>query len=164
MSQSFDFRELDFLTVGTLGPRGQREFFLQARSEGRLVSLKIEKQQVAALAEYLDRVLRELPEPEGEISDPPPDLDLREPVVAEWTVASLAIAYAQELDRLVVVAESFVDEEDDDPFQARFFLQRNEVTGLIGRARTIVAAGRPPCLYCGQPLETRNGDWCPCRN
>ena len=164
MSQSFDFRELDFLTVGTLGPRGQREFFLQARSEGRLVSLKVEKQQVAALAEYLDRVLRELPEPEGEISDPPPDLDLREPVVAEWTVASLAIAYAQELDRLVVVAESFVDEEDDEPFQARFFLQRNEVTGLIGRARTIVAAGRPPCLYCGQPLETRNGDWCPCRN
>ena len=164
MSQSFDFRELDFLTVGTLGPRGQREFFLQARSEGRLVSLKIEKQQVAALAEYLDRVLRELPEPEGEISDPPPDLDLREPVVAEWTVASLAIAYAQELDRLVVVAESFVDEEDDEPFQARFFLQRSEVTGLIGRARTVVAAGRPPCQYCGQPLETRNGDWCPCRN
>ena len=164
MSQSFDFRELDFLTVGTLGPKGQREFFLQARSEGRLVSLKVEKQQVAALAEYLDRVLSELPEPEGEISDPPPDLDLREPVVAEWTVASLAIAYAQEFDRLVVVAESFVDEEDDEPFQARFFLQRNEVTGLIGRARTIVAAGRPPCLYCGQPLETRNGDWCPCRN
>ena len=162
MSQSFDFQELDFLTVGTLGPRGQREFYLQARSEGRLVSLKVEKQQVAALAEYLDRVLNELPE--GEIGDPPPDLDLREPVVAEWTVASLAIAYAQELDRLVVVAESFVEHEDDEPFQARFFLQRSDVAGLIGRARTIVAAGRPPCPYCAQPLETRNGDWCPCRN
>ena len=162
MSQSFDFRELDFLTVGTLGPRGQREFFLQARSEGQLVSLKVEKQQVAALAEYLDRVLRELPE--GEIGDPPSDLDLREPVVAEWTVASLAIAYAQELDRLVVVAESFVEDEDDEPFQARFFLQRADVAGLIGRARSVVAAGRPPCQYCGQPLETRNGDWCPCRN
>ncbi len=164
MSQSFDFRELDFLTVGTLGPRGQREFFLQARSEGRLVSLKVEKQQVAALAEYLDRVLKELPEAAGEIGDPPQDLDLREPVVVEWTVASLAIAYAQELDRLVVVAESFVDDEDQEPFQARFFLQRGEVAGLVGRARTVVAAGRPPCLYCGQPLEARNGDWCPCRN
>ena len=153
MSQSFDFRELDFLTVGTLGPRGQREFFLQARSEGRLVSLKVEKQQVAALAEYLDRVLKELPEAVGEIGDPPRDLDLREPVLAEWTVASL-----------VVVAESFVDDEDQEPFQARFFLQRREVAGLVGRARTLVAAGRPPCPYCGQPLETRNGDWCPCRN
>lgn len=162
MSQSFDFLELDFLTVGTLGPRGQREFFLQARSEGRLLSLKVEKQQVAALAEYLDRVLKELPE--GETGEPPSDLDLREPVVVEWTVASLAIAYAQELDRIVVVAESFVENEDDEPFQARFFLQRGDVSGLIGRARTVVAAGRPPCLYCGQPLETRNGDWCPCRN
>lgn len=164
MSQSFDFPELDFLTVGTLGPRGQREFFLQARSEGRLVSLKIEKQQVAALAEYLDRVLREIPYPIGESGDPPTDLDLREPVVVQWSVASLAIAYTQELDRLVVVAESFVEDEDEEPFQARFFLQRNHVTGLIGRARTVVAAGRPPCRYCSQPLEPRNGDWCPCQN
>ena len=162
MSRSFDFQELEFLTVGTLGHKGRREFFLQARSEGQLVSLKVEKQQVAALAEYLDRVLRELPD--GEIGDPPSDLDLREPVVTEWTVASLAIAYASELDRLVVVAESFVEEEDDEPFQARFFLQRADVAGLIDRARSAVAAGRPPCQYCGQPLEARNGDWCPCRN
>lgn len=164
MSQSFNFSELDFLTVGTLGPRGQREFFLQARSEGQLVSLKVEKQQVAALAEYLDRVLKEIPYPIGEAAEPPADLDLREPVVAQWSVASLAIAYTQELDRLVVVAESFVEHEDDEPFQARFFLQRSHVTGLIGRARTVVAAGRPPCVYCGQPLEARNGDWCPCQN
>ncbi len=60
MTESFDFRELEFLTVGTLGPKGQREFFLQARGEGQLVSLKIEKQQVAALADYLDRVLEDL--------------------------------------------------------------------------------------------------------
>ena len=169
MSQSFDFREPDFLTVGTLGPKGQREFFLQARSEGQLVSLKVEKQQVAALAEYLDRVLNELPKQSGlahesEAATPPKDLELREPVIAQWTAASLAIAYTQELDQLVVVAESFVDDEDEEPFQARFFLEREDVVGLIGRARTIVAAGRPPCLYCGQPLESRNGGWCACQN
>lgn len=166
MSQSFDFREPEFLTVGTLGPKGQREFFLQSRSEGQLVSLKVEKQQVAALAEYLDRILTELPAEATLLgdTDEPKDLDLREPVVAQWAVASLAIAYTSELDRLVVVAESFVDDEDDEPFQARFFLCRDDVVGLIGRARAIVAAGRPPCNFCGQPLEPRNGGWCACQN
>ena len=56
MSSSFDFDEIDFLTVGTLGPKGQRVFYLQCRASGELGSFKLEKQQVAALAEYLDRI------------------------------------------------------------------------------------------------------------
>jgi uncharacterized repeat protein (TIGR03847 family) len=167
MSESFDFDDLDFLTVGTLGPKGQREFYLQARSEGQLVSFKIEKQQVAALADYLDRVLDDLPE--GDIGAPPDDLDLREPVVAAFTVGSLGIAYAQDIDRLIVMAEAAPegDEDDNEPrdlAHARFSLSRAQVFGLIERARGLVAAGRPPCTYCGRPLESRNRDWCPCQN
>lgn len=166
MSESYDFRELEFLTVGTLGPKGQREFFLQARAEGELVSLKLEKQQVAALADYLDQVLKDLPDPTG-IDDPvAPDLGLREPVVAAFTVGSLGIAYAAEIDRLIVMAEAIPDddEDDDDVPHARFSVSRSQVAGLIERARELVAAGRPPCPYCGRPLETRNRDWCPCQN
>ena len=43
-------------------------------------------------------------------------------------------------------------------------LSREQVFGLIERARDLVAAGRPPCAYCGRPLEPRNRDWCPCLN
>ncbi len=165
MSESFDFREPDFLTVGTLGPKGQREFFLQARAEGQLVSLKVEKQQVAALADYLDQVLDDLPD-----ADPgllPDDLDLREPVVAAFTVGSLGIAYAQDIDRLIVMAEAAPESDDDDiddVAHARFSLSRAQVFGLIERARDLVAAGRPPCVFCGRPLESRNREWCPCHN
>lgn len=162
MSESFDFRDLEFLTVGTLGPKGQREFFLQARGEGRLVSLKLEKQQVAALADYLDRVLAELPD--AELGELPTDLGLREPVVAAWTVGSLGIAYAQDLDQVILMAEAIDDDEDDEAPQARFSLNREQVAGLIDRARELVAAGRPPCPYCGRPLEPRNREWCPCHN
>ena len=95
MTESFDFRDPEFFTVGTLGPRGQRVFYLQARAEGQLVSLKLEKQQVSALADYLDRVLTQLPDDAVEPDDS--DLGLREPVVAAWTVGSLAIAYAEEV-------------------------------------------------------------------
>lgn len=166
---SYDFHETDFLTVGTLGPRGQRTFFLQGRGpshdgEPRLVSLRLEKQQVAALADYLDRVLDDLPE--GDLGAPPEDLGLREPVVAEFTVAALGVAYAPEDDRLIVVAEEMLgdDEDEVEPDHVRWSLRREQVLGLVARAREVVAAGRPPCEFCGRPLEPESGEWCPCAN
>ncbi len=164
-AESFHFEVLEFMTVGTLGPRGQRVFYLQCRGEGRFVSLKIEKQQVSALADYLERALEELPRPE--LSSLPDDMSLREPVVPEWTIGSMGVAYTEEADRLIIIAEELTDTDDDDgpePARARFTLSREQVAGLVGRSREIVAAGRPPCQYCGRPLETSNGDWCPCHN
>lgn len=167
---SYDFADTEFLTVGTLGPTGERVFYLQGRGdyeggEPRLVSLRLEKQQVAALADYLDRVLEDLPE--GEVGPPPDDLSLREPVVAEFTVAALGVAYSRDDDRLIVVAEEMLDDDsddDDEPDHVRWSLRREQVTGLVERARHVVAAGRPPCPFCGRPLEPQNDDWCACAN
>jgi uncharacterized repeat protein (TIGR03847 family) len=165
MNESFAFTEVEFLTVGTLGPRGERVFYLQVRGDGQLVSLRLEKQQVATLADYLERMLEDLPE--VSLGPLPADLTLREPVVAAWTVGQMGVAYAPDDDRLIVIAEEIGpdDEEfDDEPASARFVLRREQVIGLIDRARDVVSAGRPPCAYCGQPLQPRNGDWCPCHN
>lgn len=164
-SGSFDFDAVDVFTVGTLGPKGERVFYVQSWAEGQLVSLRLEKQQVAALAEYLGRVLDELPDAEDE-GDYPSDLDLREPVIAAWTVGSLGVAYRGHDDRLIVLAEELVDEDDEtiEPESARFALTRAQVLALIERARRIVASGREPCPYCGQPLDPANESWCPCSN
>ena len=162
MSESFHFEVVDMLTVGTLGPKGQRVFYLQCLAEGELVSLKFEKRQAAALAEYLDRVLRELPE--AEEPDPPDDLDMREPVVEAWTIGSMGIAYDQEDGRVILVAEELVEDPDTEGASARFTLSRPQVRALISRARSVVAAGRPPCPYCLRPLDPSNADWCPCHN
>ena len=162
MSESFYFESVERITVGTLGPKGQRTFYLQCRAEDSLVSLKMEKQQAAALGEYLDRMLRELPS--GDAADPPRDLDLREPVIESWTIGALGIAYDRRGDRVIVVAEELVADEDADAAEARFMLTRPQVVALVARARTVVAAGRPPCPYCMRPLEPVNGDWCPCHN
>ena len=162
MSESFHFEAVEMLTVGTLGPKGQRVFYLQCLAEGELVSLKFEKRQASALAEYLDRVLGELPS--GDEGDPPDDLDMREPVVEAWTIGALGIAYDQHEDRVILVAEELVEDEDTAGASARFGLTRPQVTALVDRARTVVAAGRPPCPFCLRPLEPSNGDWCPCHN
>ncbi len=162
MSESFHFEAVEMLTVGTLGPKGQRVFYLQCLAEGELVSLKFEKQQAAALAEYLDRILGQLPEAAG--GEPPADLDMREPVVEAWTIGSLGIAYDEQADRVILVAEELVEDEDTAGASARFTLSRAQVSALVARARAVVASGRPPCPYCLRPLEPSNGDWCPCHN
>lgn len=162
MSESFHFEAVDILTVGTLGPKGERVFYLQCRAEGELVSLKFEKRQAAALAEYLERVLGELPE--AEEADPPDDLDMREPVVEAWTIGALGIAYDQEEGRVILVAEELVEDDDDTGASARFTLTRPQVRALVTRTRAVVAAGRPPCPFCLRPLEPSNRDWCPCHN
>lgn len=164
MSESYSFDEVEFFTVGTLGPRGERVFYLQGRGDGELVSLKLEKQQVAALADYLDQVLEDLPDTaHGPLPD---DLSLREPVMSAWTVGALGVGYASEEDQLVLLAEERLDDDLDDvePAHARFVLSREQVIGLIDRARDVVAAGRPPCPYCGSPLHPRHGGWCACSN
>ena len=43
--------------AGTVGPPGQRTFFLQARTGPRVTSVALEKQQVLVLAERIDELL-----------------------------------------------------------------------------------------------------------
>jgi len=164
MTESFHFDDLEFFTAGTLGPPGERTFFLQGRSRGETVSLKLEKQQVATLADYLEQVLAELPNQDA--GQPPHDLTLREPVVPAWTVGAMGVAYDAAAGTVIVIAEPIGSDEVDDtePPQARFALRREQVTALIDRVRDVVAAGREPCPLCGSPLQPRNGGWCACSN
>ena len=168
LSESFHFEAVDMLTVGTLGPKGERVFYLQCLAGDELVSLKFEKRQAAALAEYLDRVLAEMGEA-GEQDPPgdagaPEDLDMREPVVEAWTIGTMGLAYDAEVGRVILVAEELLEDEDAVAASARFTLTRPQVEALVGRARAVVAAGRPPCPFCLRPLEPSNRDWCPCHN
>ena len=61
MSSSFRFDEPEVFTAGALGQPGDRTFFFQVTEAGQVVSLKCEKQQVAALATYLAELLADLP-------------------------------------------------------------------------------------------------------
>ena len=148
MSESFDITDVDHLTAGTVGAPGKRVFYLQAASGGHVVSLRLEKAQVAALAAYLAAMLADLPPPE----DLPDDMALIEPVVAEWVVGSLGVSYDEEADRVVLLAEELV-EEDDTGASARIVATRAQIAALSAHGAELVAAGRPPCALCGQPLD-----------
>lgn len=168
MSHSFDLNDVDRITVGTVGPAGQRVFYIQARQGGELVTLKLEKSQVGALARYLGEMLQDLPRPEHLPEEL--DLELEEPVVAEWVVGSLGVSYDENLDRLLLVAEevSIPGADDADPAlvelgEARFVVTREQVAALAIRGTQLVSAGRPPCPLCGYPLDPK-GHACPRTN
>ncbi len=147
MSTSFEI-DVDHLTTGTVGPPGQRVFYLQARQGNRVVSLRLEKTQVAALCRYLAEMLADLPGAEPE----PANMDLVEPVVPEWVVGSLGVTYDEDTDRVLLVAEELV-EEGEEPAHARIRATRAQVAALTRHGSEVVAAGRPPCPLCGAPLD-----------
>lgn len=158
MSASFDLPHVERFTAGTVGEPGARVFYLQAVSGPQVVTLRLEKAQVAAMAQYLAEMLVDLPTPSP--AEMPTDLELVEPVVAEWVVGQIGVVFDSERDRLVLQTEEVadVDEEgerlpDPDAGMVRIALTRGQVAGFVVRAATLVAAGRPPCPLCGRPLD-----------
>jgi len=158
MSPALDLGDLDRFTVGTQGPVGKRVFLVQCRSGDNLITLKAEKQQVAVLAEYLGRVLRDLERPEN-LNE---DLDLEEPSEPHWVIGTLGVSYDEDLDRIVLVAEELVG-EDEEGDMARFSVTRAQAAAFAIRATSLVEAGRPPCPLCGLPLDP-SGHRCPRTN
>lgn len=165
MGNSYELDDVNRFTAGTVGPRGQRVFYLQAVAGHEVVSLRLEKQQVIALADYLATVLDDLPE-DTEPEDA--DMDLVEPVVADWVVGNIGVAYAESDDRIVLWADELLDTDDPDHTDeeqgtARFRVRRPLIAAFIRQARELAAAGRPPCPYCGRPLDGTD-NWCSCHN
>ena len=154
-----------------MGPPGQRVFYLQARESGVLLTLKVEKEQVGALAEYVAGLLAKLPAGTTRTAPVARDLALLEPFAPVWPVRSLAVGYDQARDRVVVVAEELrendegeseeepsPESESDQPAgaeraSARVALSRAQAAAFVERARALVKAGRPPCPICSRPMN-----------
>jgi uncharacterized repeat protein (TIGR03847 family) len=171
---SFDIPTPEVFTAGTVGPPGQRVFYLQVRDEDLVVTLRCEKQQVAALAEYFAGLLDDLePTPLVGVTS---DLRLVEPVQELWTIGPIGVAYDEPGDRIVVVLEELVPTEpgDDEPISdedddresgetVKVGLNRAQVSAFVPHARELVTSGRPPCRFCGLPLDP-DGHACPRMN
>jgi uncharacterized repeat protein (TIGR03847 family) len=174
--QVYAFEPPERFVAGTVGPPGERVFYLQARGGGRLVSVVLEKVQVALLAEKLDELLGEahrrfgvaLPEVEPDTPDNEP---LESPVDEEFRVGTLGLAFDVDTSTVVIEAiaagETEEDEETEDETsdldRLRVRLTPAATREFIARARRVVAAGRPPCPLCGQPLDPQ-GHLCPRHN
>jgi uncharacterized repeat protein (TIGR03847 family) len=122
-AQVFEYDPPDRFVAGTVGEPGQRTFYLQASGGGRVTSVALEKQQVAALAERVDEILDEVLRRSGGVGAPavaPTALQdrapLDNPVVEDFRVGTLALVWDGDAGVLVIEAHATVlveDSEDD---------------------------------------------------
>ncbi|WP_433423229.1 DUF3090 domain-containing protein [Microtetraspora malaysiensis] len=168
----FDYDPPDRFVAGAVGQPGARAFFLQARGQGRITTVALEKFQVAVLADRLDELLDEVlrrtggraPVPASapvELADDAP-LDL--PIDEDFRVGTMALAWDPETSQVIIEAQEATAAEEEDellepdelelePAVLRVRISPAAARAFSRRALDLVAAGRPPCPLCGQPLE-----------
>jgi uncharacterized repeat protein (TIGR03847 family) len=146
-----ELSKADFITIDTIGPPGQRTFYLQAAQEDTLITLIIEKEHAAAISVAITSVLERL----EEVVDPPElaDLDLVQPVQPLFRVGKLELGYDQTRDMLVVRAEELASEEQEYVAQVHIWATRAQMAALARKAVIAVASGRPTCPLCGEPIK-----------
>jgi uncharacterized repeat protein (TIGR03847 family) len=170
------FRQPDRFVAGTVGEPGDRSFYLQASENVRQVSVALEKQQVAVLAERVGSLLDEVARQFGaEVPDAAPDdlVDtepLTVPLDEEFRVGTMGLGWDSDSQAVVIellaVTEDEVDESvvlgdaEEGPDALRVFLTPGAARAFAHRAERVVDAGRKPCPLCTQPLDPA-GHVCP---
>jgi len=176
-----EFDQPDRFVAGTVGPPGQRTFFLQARAGQRLTSVSLEKQQVSTLADRINDLLDDFAG--GEASDAVAETvediaPLDTPIEDEFRVGTMSIGW--DAERSVVILECHDGQEEvevDDEGEAmlepehpgeletvlRVVIEPAQARAFARRCAKVVTAGRPPCPFCGGPLDS-TGHVCPRAN
>ncbi len=165
----YTFDGPDRFVAGTVGEPGGRTFFLQARKGGDVVSVALEKTQVAVLAQQLDALLDILADrgidsvPVAADPDQVDTAPLGEPLVEAFRVGAMTLAWDGEHDRVVIEAAAIPEEGEaspddteegpDGPDLVRIRIDGPTARAFVDRATRVVAAGRPLCPRCGEPLD-----------
>ncbi len=156
-----ELKPVDFITIGTIGPKGQRIFHLQAGRERQLVTFVIEKEQAWALAEAIAELVDKIDQQEAiqtNVELASLDMELREPIQPFFRVAQMGLAWDEELHMVILVATEMVvplnseDERDDDldleleldnAGEVRMWATLKQMRALSLHATDTVEQGRP---------------------
>ncbi len=167
-----EFAWPDRLVVGTVGRPGAREFYLQARTKARIVTVALEKEQSALLAQKIDEVLDELKSTDGNpfrVPDSTPvelvDNDpLEQPLDTQFRTGAMGLGWDPTTAQIVIEAFPIDDadtgdetDDDDDATEPPEMLSVRIPVGtaraFAQRTKEIVGAGRPICPMCGTPMD-----------
>ena len=167
-----EFAWPDRVVVGTIGLPGARTFYLQVRAGTQIVSIALEKQQSAQLAEKIDEILDQLITVEGNPFSVPTstpielvDNDQLEAVQEQFRTGAISLGWDPTTAQVVIEAYPITDVDADDNDESldedgadepEMLLVRMPVgtaRAFAKRTREIVGAGRPACPLCGYPID-----------
>ena len=173
MTDAIEFDPVDAIGAGAFGRPGARTFVIQARKGEAMLSVLVEKEQVALLAaeaeQFLDRIAEEHPE---------------EPAALE-TVTAAGVEEDEPLFRARLIGIGFDPErslvllelreqaaedeeappaiEDSEGHIARLYATRAQIRAMLANGIVAVSAGRPKCPLCDFPMDP-DGHICPRMN
>ncbi|MGH2615103.1 MAG: DUF3090 family protein, partial [Thermomicrobiales bacterium] len=111
----------------------------------------MEKQQVQALGMALEQLLERLPDVGPVLPEAPGLAEFDRETRKQFRVGRMELGYDDSEDRIVVVAHDLNSpEENDAAFACR--MTREQARDLSAEAAAVVAAGRPRCTMCGEPM------------
>jgi uncharacterized repeat protein (TIGR03847 family) len=167
-----EFAWPDRIVVGTIGLPGARTFYLQVRAGTQIVSVALEKQQSALLAEKIDEILDDLITVEGNPFSVPTgtpielvDNDQLEAVQEQFRTGAMSLGWDPTTAQVVIEAYPISDVDADDNDESldeggvevpEMLLVRMPVgtaRAFAKRTREVVGAGRPTCPLCGYPMD-----------
>ena len=176
MPDPIELESIDALGTGAVGEPGQRAFYIQARTESAQLTVLVEKEQVDLLAReavsFLDRIADQYPE--DLVTLPDAVAELREPTVPLFRARMIGLGFDPERELVLIELREHSDDEDEDEdddtatsvpereegYVARIYATRSQVRAMAAHGAGVVAAGRPLCELCSQPLDPA-GHRCP---
>jgi uncharacterized repeat protein (TIGR03847 family) len=150
-----ELNPVEFITIGTIGPKGQRMFHLQAGHNGHIVSFTIEKEQAWALSEAIIELIEEVDkrlDVQTNVEMAALDMDLREPIRPIFRVAQMGLAFDEDSEQLILIAEQLTGEDEDEGDVVRMWCSREQMYALSIQAIDTVEAGRPSPRQNGRIL------------
>jgi uncharacterized repeat protein (TIGR03847 family) len=167
-----EFAWPDRVVVGTVGLPGTRTFYLQVRTGTQIVSIALEKQQSALLADKIDEILDQLLTVEGNPHSVPAntpielvDNDQLEAVQEQFRTGAMSLGWdpttaqvVREAYPITVVDADDTDESLDEngaevPEMLLVRMPVGTARAFAKRTREVVGAGRPACPLCGYPVD-----------
>ncbi len=164
-----DFNPVSRITIGTVGPPGQRIFLLQAGQGSSTITLKLEKEQAKILATSILELLEDLdekyPRSYSKLDEPlSSDLMLQEPMEPAFVVGQIGLGYDHEQDLIVLVIQELQTEEEQGQLATvRFWSTRAQMKAFGNHTLEVVSQGRPICPLCDSPMDP-DGHFCPKSN
>ena len=155
LPREIELSSADFCTIDTIGPPGERTFYLQVAQGDTLITMIIEKEHAAALSIAIGGLLEQLGERELEDAEEgaPFDMELIQPVEPLFRAGQLGLGYDETRDMIVIVAEELVAEGEPEGTKVRVWGSRMLMAAVAEKAAAVVASGRPLCPLCAEPIE-----------
>lgn len=170
MRELYEFSFPEKFISGTVGLPGERTFYLQAIDGRRNIAVALEKSQLSVLAERIIALLKEIKF--GKAQDfrrggrklP----SLVTPFSEEFRVGALSLTWNPQTQNLIVEAQGgeeseIIEDLEDGPPLLKVTITVESALVFAIDSFALIGAGRPPCTFCGAPLDPQ-GHLCPRAN